>query len=142
MKNKFFTHRFVPASQIRRLRKGMVIIMKMNRSVKKSFVVIGKEGSTLDGDDFIQKLWNDAKYSIWRRKMKMEIYAESGVRCLIFPAISCPGRILTKGSILRAWSATMTLKLPMAGQNGRFPVTNIFMWNVKVVIFSQRRWDI
>lgn len=35
-------------------------IMKMNKSVKKSFVVIGKEGSTLDGDDFIQKLWNDA----------------------------------------------------------------------------------
>ena len=34
--------------------------MKMNKSVKKSFVVIGKEGSTLDGDDFIQKLWNDA----------------------------------------------------------------------------------
>ena len=34
--------------------------MKIHKSVKKSFAVIGKEGSTLDGDDFIQKLWNDA----------------------------------------------------------------------------------
>ena len=31
MKNKFFTHKFVPAAQIRRLRKGMVIQMKMKR---------------------------------------------------------------------------------------------------------------
>lgn len=27
---------------------------------KDGFVVIGKEGSTLDGEGFIQKLWNDA----------------------------------------------------------------------------------
>lgn len=34
--------------------------MKINKGVKESFAVIGKEGSTLDRDDFIQKLWNDA----------------------------------------------------------------------------------
>lgn len=34
--------------------------MKIKRCVKGSFVVIGKEGSTLDGEDFIQKLWIDA----------------------------------------------------------------------------------
>ncbi|MDE5589175.1 MAG: GyrI-like domain-containing protein [Acetatifactor sp.] len=34
--------------------------MKINKCVKESFVVIGKEGSTLDGDNFIQKLWDDA----------------------------------------------------------------------------------
>lgn len=34
--------------------------MKINKCVKKSFVVIGKEGSTLDGENFIQKLWEDA----------------------------------------------------------------------------------
>lgn len=28
--------------------------------IKKAFVVIGKEGSTLDGEGFIQKLWDDA----------------------------------------------------------------------------------
>ena len=34
--------------------------MKIERCEKESFVVIGKEGSTLDGEDFIQKLWDDA----------------------------------------------------------------------------------
>lgn len=34
--------------------------MKIERCIKKSFTVIGKEGSTLDGAGFIQKLWEDA----------------------------------------------------------------------------------
>ena len=34
--------------------------MKIERCEKKSFVVIGKEGSSLDGAGFIQKLWDDA----------------------------------------------------------------------------------
>nr|MBP3599092.1 effector binding domain-containing protein [Eubacterium sp.] len=34
--------------------------MKIEKCIKESFVVIGKEGSTLDGSDFIQKLWEDA----------------------------------------------------------------------------------
>lgn len=32
----------------------------MVKVVKKSFVVIGKEGSTFDGEGFIPKLWDDA----------------------------------------------------------------------------------
>lgn len=32
----------------------------MVKVIKEKFVVIGKEGSTLDGEGFIQKLWNDA----------------------------------------------------------------------------------
>ena len=32
----------------------------MLQLIKETFVVIGKEGSTLDGEGFIQKLWNDA----------------------------------------------------------------------------------
>ena len=35
--------------------------MKIEKCVKEAFVVIGKEGSTLDGQGFIQKLWSDAK---------------------------------------------------------------------------------
>lgn len=35
-------------------------IMKAKRCVKESFVVIGKEGSTLDGEGFIQRLWANA----------------------------------------------------------------------------------
>lgn len=34
--------------------------MKIEKCIKESFVVIGKEGSTLDGEGFIQKLWTDA----------------------------------------------------------------------------------
>lgn len=34
--------------------------MKIERITKPSFCVIGKEGSTLDGPGFIQKLWQDA----------------------------------------------------------------------------------
>ena len=32
----------------------------MIKVIKEKFVVIGKEGSTSDGDGFIQKLWDDA----------------------------------------------------------------------------------
>lgn len=34
--------------------------MKINKCVKESFVVIGKEGSTSDGETFIQELWDNA----------------------------------------------------------------------------------
>ncbi len=34
--------------------------MRIEKCVKESFVVIGKEGSTLDGEGFIQRLWADA----------------------------------------------------------------------------------
>ena len=34
--------------------------MRIKRVVKESFAVIGKEGSTAEGDGFIQKLWNEA----------------------------------------------------------------------------------
>lgn len=34
--------------------------MEINKCIKESFVVIGKEGSTNDGEGFIQKLWEDA----------------------------------------------------------------------------------
>lgn len=34
--------------------------MKIEKRIKPSFSVIGKEGSTMDGQGFIQKLWEDA----------------------------------------------------------------------------------
>ncbi len=34
--------------------------MKFEKCVKESFVIIGKEGSTKDGDDFIKTLWREA----------------------------------------------------------------------------------
>lgn len=32
----------------------------MFKAIKERFAVIGKEGSTSDGEGFIQKLWDDA----------------------------------------------------------------------------------
>ena len=34
--------------------------MKIEKIRKESFTVIGKEGSTLEGEGFIQRLWQDA----------------------------------------------------------------------------------
>lgn len=34
--------------------------MKIEKCIKEAFVVIGKEGSSLESQDFIQKLWEDA----------------------------------------------------------------------------------
>jgi len=34
--------------------------MDFKKCEKQTFAVIGKEGSTLDGEGFIQKLWDDA----------------------------------------------------------------------------------
>lgn len=34
--------------------------MKIEMCMKESFVVMGKEGFTLDGEGFIQRLWADA----------------------------------------------------------------------------------
>lgn len=34
--------------------------MKINKCIKESFVVIGKEGSTSKGENFIRELWDDA----------------------------------------------------------------------------------
>lgn len=38
-------------------------MMKIEKMIKESFTVIGKEGSTCDGDGFIKKLWEDASSS-------------------------------------------------------------------------------
>lgn len=36
--------------------------MNIERKEKRSFVVIGKEGSTADGEGFIARLWEDANF--------------------------------------------------------------------------------
>ena len=46
--------------------------MKIDECKKASFVVIGKEGSTSDGEGFIQKLWDDANDSINKDNIKKE----------------------------------------------------------------------
>ncbi len=80
--------------------------MKIEKCQKESFVVIGKEGATTDGPVLFKSYGTMQipileKFSIWQRKMKMEISVEYGARCLISPGHSSLGKISVKGFILR-----------------------------------------
>lgn len=66
-------------------RKGS--IMKINRGVKESFAVIGKEGSTLEGEGFIQKLWNEAN-AHFEEVQHLAKKDENGNICGIWGAMS------------------------------------------------------
>ncbi|EOS82025.1 hypothetical protein C817_00197 [Dorea sp. 5-2] len=79
--------------------------MKVERCVKESFVVIGKEGSILDGEGFIQRLWGDANShfgEVEHLAKKDENGNISGIwgLCLISRTHSIRGKISAKGFIL------------------------------------------
>lgn len=61
--------------------------MKINRCTKAAFSVIGKEGSTLDGDQFIQRLWNDANLH-FAEIQHLAKKDENGSLCGIWGAMS------------------------------------------------------
>lgn len=61
--------------------------MEIKTCIKNPFVVIGKEGSTLDGDGFIQKLWNDAN-THFEEVQHLAKKDENGVICGIWGAMS------------------------------------------------------
>lgn len=86
--------------------------MEIKKCVKNSFSVIGKEGSTKDGEDFIQKLWADANSNFaevasMAKKDEKGNFLEYGVQCQIYPAHSIPGKIISpKGftsQVLKLW---------------------------------------
>ena len=118
--------------------------MKVERCEKESFVVIGKEGSSLDGAGFIQKLWEDAN-SHFEEVKHLAKKDENGNIGGIWGAMSDfsrsfqPWEEFSRGFILQGWNAVTMRKLPKAGQSGSFLVMSIFMWNVKVMILLQRQ---
>lgn len=61
--------------------------MQIAKCIKKSFCVIGKEGSTNDGDGFIQRLWNDAN-SHFNEVQHLAKKDEHGNICGIWGAMS------------------------------------------------------
>jgi len=61
--------------------------MKVEKCVKESFTVIGKEGSTLDGEGFIQRLWADAN-SHFEEIRNLAKKDENGNLCGIWGAMS------------------------------------------------------
>lgn len=113
--------------------------MEISKCIKDSFVVIGKEGTTKDGDGFIQKLWDiansqfDEVEHLAKKDDKGNLLG-IGVRCLIFHTHTILGMTFHKDYILQVSSAQMILKHPTAGQNGLFLDTNIFMLRIKMGI--------
>ncbi len=61
--------------------------MNIQRCIKPSFTVIGKEGSTNDGDGFIKELWDDAN-SHFSEIAHLAKFDENGNLCGIWGAMS------------------------------------------------------
>lgn len=61
--------------------------MKIRKCVKEAFAVIGKEGSTLEGENFIQRLWDDAN-SHFEEVQHLAKRDENGNLCGIWGAMS------------------------------------------------------
>lgn len=61
--------------------------MHIMEMTKESFCVIGKEGSTKDGEGFIQRLWADAN-GHFNEVASLAKYNENGELCGIFGAMS------------------------------------------------------
>lgn len=95
--------------------------MRIETVLKDSFVVVGKEGSTSDGDGFIQRLWSEAnahlgKSRTWSKKMETGIRLAFGERCLTRHIPLCRGRTTSKKAfILRERNVWMMHRLPPGG---------------------------
>lgn len=61
--------------------------MKIDKCIKESFAVIGKEGSTSDGAGFIERLWEDAN-SHFEEVQHLAKKDETGNLCGIWGAMS------------------------------------------------------
>lgn len=61
--------------------------MKIEKCTKEAFTVIGKEGSTKDGEDFIERLWEDANTHFGEIAQLVKI-DENGVPVGVWGAMS------------------------------------------------------
>ena len=117
--------------------------MNIEKCIKETFSVIGKEGSTEDGPGFVQNLWADAnshfvEVALWQRKTKAAILRASGAPCPIFSTASVHGRIISpRGYISPVLNVGMMLNRRRAGRNGSFPDSNTCRWNA-----NQRKADV
>lgn len=82
--------------------------MEIQTCTKQSFSVIGKEGSTKDGKDFIQRLWNDAN-SHFQEVAELAKKDENGNLIGIWGAMSDLSRSF------KPWENNFTKGLYLAG---------------------------
>lgn len=118
--------------------------MKIEKCIKKAFVVIGKEGSTLDGQGFIQQLWADANAHF----SEVQPFAKTDqnghlvgiwVPCPIFLIHTNHGKPTSaRDYIWRVSNVTMRPKPLRDGRNGPSQAMNIFMSKSKMTILFHR----
>ena len=82
--------------------------MKIERCVKQSFTVIGKEGSTTDGGGFIQKLWADANAHFGEVRHLTKTDAEGNL-------LGIWGAMSDCSHAFRPWEENFTKGLYLAG---------------------------
>lgn len=118
--------------------------MRIEKYTKNAFVVIGKEGSTLEGQGFIQKLWSDAN-SHFSEVQPLAKKDENGNLVGIWGAMSDFSRLykpwednFSKGLYLAGVECIDDAEAPEDGQNGQFRAMNPFTLRLKMIIHFRR----
>lgn len=113
--------------------------MEVKKCVKESFTVIGKEGSTEQGDGFIQKLWEDAN-SHFGEVEHLAKRDESGHVAGVWGAMSDFSRSFqpweagfSRGLYLAGVECGDDAEAQRGGRNGLFPDLNIFTRNAQTM---------
>lgn len=121
--------------------------MKVGRCEKESFVVIGKEGTTTDGDDFIQRLWADADAHFDEIQPLTKTDADgklAGIWGVMsdFRIHSGHGRISAKDF---TWPGSNVRRMPKrrrGGRNGLFRAMSSSMWSMTMTSPSPTGYSI
>lgn len=125
--------------------------MTVEKCVKPSFSVIGKEGSTAEGSGFIQRLWEDANAHFGEIE-HLAKRDESGNLCGVWGTMTDLSRSFkpwqnnfSEGLYLAGLECERSLiaphtarKLPTAGQSGKFPHLSILLSSAEAWTRSPR----
>lgn len=122
--------------------------MKLKKCIKDAFAVIGKEGSTLEGQGFIQSLWADANahfaqvQPLAKKDKDGNLVGIWGVMSDFSRSYQRGKKISAKACTLPVWNVWMRHKHLKAGQNGTSRAMSIFVPRWKRKIHFQRYWTI
>ena len=78
--------------------------MRLKTFVKESFMVIGRLGSTKDGDGFVQKLWQNAEENFTEVEHLVKRNSEGNVKgfwgqCQILRGLSTHGKMIFRRAV-------------------------------------------
>lgn len=121
--------------------------MKVGRCEKESFVVIGKEGATTDGDDFIQRLWADADAHFDEVQPLTKTDADGNLAGIWgvmsdFSHSFRPWEDFSKGLYLAGVECAEDAEAPAGGRNGLFRAMSSSMWSMTMTSPSPTGYSI